>query len=203
MPRHRTIAITALATSLLALSACSRTVVERDLATDYDTSDAFQSVDFWHNLPGNSAVTNGEGLHGLILFADGQDPNTTYEERVDYLKALGWLPERFDEPAEMAMRRGTLAKGLVSALNIEGGVMYRLTGVARYANRELVFLNIMPAGTDYQVLNGYEYVGVISKAQDYELLQQGLKAENVPPSAEELEGGDAAEEAPPEPDDAG
>ena len=49
----------------------------------------------------------------------------------------------------------------------------------------------MPQGTELMVLNGYQYIGVISKAQDYELLRQGRSVKEVPPSAEELDARDA------------
>jgi len=189
-----------LATAALSMSACSRTLVEEPIATDYDRQSIVQSVDFWHELPQRSAVTNDEGLHGLILFADGDDPNETYDQRVDYLKALGWLDEDFDEPANLAMQRGTLAKALTHALEIEGGVMMQLTGKnTRYATRELVFLGIMPPGTEQRVLSGYQYVGVISEAQDYQLLREGASVRDVPPPADQLDApGDAtnADETP-------
>jgi len=57
----------------------------------------------------------------------------------------------------------------------------------RYATRELVYLGIMADGTDQQVLSGHDYVGVISKAQDYELFSQGTNVEDVPPSAADLD----------------
>lgn len=177
-----------LAPAVFSLSACSRTLVEEPIATDYDRENIVQSVDFWHELPRRSAVTNNEGLHGLILFADGDDPNETYAQRIDYFKALGWLDEDFDEPANLAMQRGTLARALANALEIKGGVMMRLTDKsARYATRELVFMGIMPPGTEQQVLSGYQYVGVISEAQDYQLLREGAEVRDVPPPAEELD----------------
>jgi len=193
-----------LATAALSMSACSRTLVEEPIATDYDRRDIVRSVDFWHELPRRSAVTNDEALHGLILFADGDDPNETYDQRAEYLKALGWLAGGFDEPANLAMQRGTLAKALTHALEIEGGVMMQLTGKsARYATRELVFLGIMPPGTEQQVLSGYQYVGVISEAQDYQLLREGANVREVPPPADQLDAPDDATNADEPPADGG
>lgn len=192
---QRTIALTgcSLLAGVLALGAgCARTTVGEPTDTSYDRSDIVESVDFWHKLTSRSAVTNDEGLHGLILFADDDDPNETYAQRVEYLKALGWLPEGFDEPGDLAMQRGTLAKALTHALEIEGGVMMGLTDRSpRYATRELVFLGIMPPGTEQQVLSGYQYVGVISEAQDYELLNAGENIRETPPAAEEIDARDA------------
>ena len=183
--------IVAFAVAGLALAACDRSRLSSPVITGYDRSSIVESVDFWHKLPERVAVTNDEGLHGLILFADGDDPNKTYAQRVEYLRALGWLRDGFDEPADLAMQRGTLAKGLAHALDIEGGVMMRLTDRnPRYSTRELIFMGLMPPGTEQQVLNGYQYIGVISEAQDYELLKQGENIQRVPPAAAELDEAD-------------
>ena len=52
---------------------------------------------------------------------------------------------------------------------VEGGVMMRISkGGSRYATRELVFLGILPQGsTENQSISGLDFVGVVSKAQDY------------------------------------
>lgn len=161
----------------LMLSACARTVVDRPQDTDFDPADQTASLDFWHELPGRSAVTNNEGLHGVLVFNGATDEFKSYDERVAHFKKAGWLRADFDEPANLAMQRGTLAKLLAHALDIDGGVMMQVTGKSpRYAMRELVYLNMMPPGTDQQVLSGQDYVAAISKAQDYALLRESKQA---------------------------
>jgi hypothetical protein len=151
---------------------CTRTTVTRPVEPYADASDEAQ-IDFWHTLPGVTAVSNNEGLHGVLLFADGQDPSGTYEARVASLKDRGWLEPGFDEPESLAMSRGTLAKALCHALEIKGGVMMGLTHKApRYAVRELVYMEIMAPSTENQVISGLDYIGVISKAQDYSTARQ-------------------------------
>lgn len=153
----------------VALAGCARTNVKQVQRTDYDPSDPTAELDFWHNLPGRSAVTNDEGLHGVLVFADGTDPTRTYADRVALLKERGWLPAGFDEEPNVAMQRGTLAKALAHALEIRGGVMMRVTDKSRrYSNRELVYMGLMAPGTEQQVMSGLDYIGVISKAQDYQ-----------------------------------
>ncbi|TVQ60742.1 MAG: hypothetical protein EA379_07530 [Phycisphaerales bacterium] len=161
-----------LAGAALALGACARTVVENRLETTYEPGDMTAELDFWHNLPGRSAVTNDEGLHGVLLFAKGEDTTGSYEARVERLKEMGWLPSGFDEPPDLAMQRGVLAKALAHMLDIEGGVMYSITNKhPRYATRELVYLGLLGHGTEQQVISGVDYVGAFSKAQDYMLLR--------------------------------
>lgn len=164
-------------------SGCSRTVLVKRQVIDYEPDDVSAELDFWHTLPDRSAVTNDEGLHGLLLFADGADPARSYEQRVTLLKSRGWLSSDFDEAGNMVMERGTLAKLLSHALEIDGGVMMRLTDKnRRYSTRELVYLGIMGAGTEQQALSGIDYIGVISKAQDWQTSQAASRVAASPPA---------------------
>jgi hypothetical protein len=164
------------------VAGCARTTVRQVEATDYDPNDENAELDFWHNLPGRSAVTNDEGLHGVLVFADGQDPTRSYSDRIALLKERGWITKGFDEPGTLAMQRGTLAKALCHVLEVKGGVMMRVTDKSpRYAARELMYLGILAPGTEQQVLSGLDYLGVISKAQDYQMLRDaGGTAPNRP-----------------------
>ncbi|HVZ93702.1 MAG TPA: hypothetical protein VG797_04250, partial [Phycisphaerales bacterium] len=120
-----------------------------------------------------SAVSNAEGMNGVMQFVPDSDKITTYDGRVQHFKDLGWLEEGFNEEPDLAMQRGTLSKILAHALDIDGGVMMRLTNKAgRYAQRELIYMQIMPASTPQQAIGGLEYIGVIQKAQDYKLLRE-------------------------------
>jgi len=177
---------------------CSRTVLVKRQVVDYEPDDVSAELDFWHTLPDRSAVTNDEGLHGLLLFADGSDPARSYEQRVTLLKTRGWLSSDFDEAGNMVMERGTLAKLLSHALEIDGGVMMRLTGKnRRYSTRELVYLGIMGAGTEQQALSGIDYIGVISKAQDWQTSQAASRDAGSQPAEPPQATG--AAEAQPEP----
>jgi hypothetical protein len=153
---------------LLLGSACARTQVDRPLGTEYPQGDAHGEMEFWHGMSEHSAITNDEALHALRILLDGSDPSASYEERVEHFVQSGDLAENFDEPADFAVQRGTVARILARALQIEGGVMMWLTdGHPRYANRELVVLGIMPPGSELMTLDGTDFLGVISRAEDY------------------------------------
>jgi hypothetical protein len=171
MPRPRSIPLLC---ALLAAAAsqhggCARTTVSKTLDTTYDATDITRDVAFWHRLPERSAITNDEGIHGLLGFILGDDPTKTYPERIKLAKEKALLPESFNEPYNATMTRGTLAFALARYIGVEGGVMMRVSGgSARYATRELTFLGILPDGsTENLSISGLDYVGVISKAQDY------------------------------------
>lgn len=136
------------------------------MTTGYDHSITTQRVAFWHALPGRSAITNDEGMHGVLLFAAGEDPTAAYDERLAYVQELGWLNGGFDEPADLAMQRGTLAQMLVRALEIDGGVMLALTRQhPRYATRELQYTGIYGVGGDLRAISGLEFLAIIARAE--------------------------------------
>ena len=174
--------------ALALLSGCARTVVVETQDTTYDPNDIDAQLDFWHEMPGRSAITNNEGVHGVILLIEGTDTTGSWENRLAYLDERGWLPETLrDDRPDVAMRRGVLASVLARALSIEGGVMYELTGASpRYAYRELVYQGLMPSGSDQMVLDGVDFLGVISKSEDRR--QASIRtAEQEARAAEELD----------------
>src|SRR6266567_4049925 len=100
-------------------------------------NDPQAQIDFWHTLPWRHAASNDEAFHAILLFADGQDGAKDYPGRVELLKKKRMLPGDFDERADQAVRRGTLAVALVRVLEIKGGVTMHVVGSQpRYAVRE-------------------------------------------------------------------
>ncbi len=166
---------------------CQRSKVAQTLETTIDTKSETSDLEFWHQLPGRSAVTNSEGLHGVLLLSEGGDPTASWDERLALVKERGWVAEDFSQAGDETINRGTLAKALCHALKIEGGVMMRLTRtMPRYALKELTHLRVMAASTENQIVNGLDYIGILSKAQDYAMMQETKQAKAAaPPPVEE------------------
>ncbi len=170
----QTIAVFAFAISF----GCARTTIDNALPPHYPPDDDTAALDFWHNLSERPAISNDEGLHGVLVLMAGHDPTSSYQERLELLRNEGWIPQAFDEPPHLAMQRGTLAKAIVQATGIEGGVMYTLTGARRYADRELVALQILPPGTELQAVSGADFLGIITRAQGNAMLR-GVEIGNM------------------------
>jgi hypothetical protein len=137
-------------------------------------NDPDSQLEFWHTLATRPVTSNDEAFHGLLLYADGQDPANDYPSRVKTLKTRKMLPVHFDRPADEAVQRGPLAVAICRALEIKGGVMMRLTGAERYAVRELQFLDLYPASGPNQTYSGSEFLGIIGRMEDF---QRGNPAE--------------------------
>ena len=113
-------------------------------------------------------MTNDEAFHALIIFAEEYDPGSDYADRVKWLKLRGYLSGGFDQNANGAVERGTVAQILAQILDIKGGLTMRLVGPhPRYATQELVFLGIMPPSSSQQGLPGIDFVGINAMAEKY------------------------------------
>jgi hypothetical protein len=179
---------------------CARSSVEGSLASPVLAGDVNAELDFWDALGERLLISNDEALHGLFLFADGQDPRRTYQERLDEARRRAWVASDFDEPGNLAMQRGAVARAICVQCKVEGGVMMRVAGpVPRYATRELQYLGLMGNGSEQQAISGREFMGMISKAQDYINTQAALAraATEIPPTATGAPGSPAS--APPVP----
>jgi hypothetical protein len=100
---------------------------------------------------------------------DGKDDAKSYEDRVANLRSRKMLPNGFDEPADLAVSRGTLAVAITRLISLKGGVTMRLLGpTPRYAVRELMFVGVYPTSSPNQTFSGAEYVGIIGRVEDYQ-----------------------------------
>ena len=182
---------------LFLVTGCGTAKVAQPLTAELASSDPAAQLEFWHTLNDRPITSNDEAFHGLLLFFDGQDPAESYEQRVQVLKSRRMLPQDFDQPADQAVQRGTLAVALTRGLNIEGGLMSRLTGNhPRYATREMVYHDLYPPSSPQQTFSGAEFLGVIGRAEDYQLGDpSNLPAENLPGEVDAPASGDPTDQS--------
>jgi hypothetical protein len=124
-------------------------------------------IEFWHALSDRPLASNDDAFHALLLYFDTRDDAADYNARVQTLKARKWLANDFNEPADRAVTRGTVAAALARALKFKGGVTMALLGPSpRYALRELQYRGLLPDSSPNQGFTGAELVGVIGKVED-------------------------------------
>ncbi|HEY1921339.1 MAG TPA: hypothetical protein VGG44_01130 [Tepidisphaeraceae bacterium] len=176
--RQTVVAIAAAACALAALAAgCQTAHITHSVVAKFPGDDTDSQLSFWHELAGHHLTSNDDAFHGILLDIDGHDKSTTYAQRVATLKSRGLLKDSFDEPADVAIERGTLATIVVKVLNIRGGwVMHVFGDTQRYSLRELVYLGIFPPSSPQQTFSGSEFVGVIGRIDD----SQAAVASNAP-----------------------
>jgi len=138
------------------------------LTADLGNNEPTARMEFWHTLYERPLTSNDEAFHGLLLSWEGNDPAADYAGRVRALKDRGWLAESFDEPADQAVSRGTVAVLLVQALELHGGLSMHLFGpVPRYAVRELHHEGIYPRSSPQQTFSGAQFVSLIGRLEDF------------------------------------
>ena len=151
------------------LGGCAPSVVEDPLSTNYSRESDDGDLDFWHDLAARDVVSNDEAFHALTMSIFPDETIESYEERVKLLKGKGMLPDWFNRPANEVVTRGILAQIIFMQLDVKGGMTIQLFGVTpRYALRELVYMEIMPASSKQQGISGVEFIGIITKAEDYQ-----------------------------------
>jgi hypothetical protein len=154
---------------LLALGGCQAAHVPDSAVGAFPGDDAAAQLDFWHDLAERHFTSNDDAFHGILLYLDNTDPSTSYGQRVATLRARGLLPAHFDEPADLAVERGTIAYAIVKTLHLHGGWVMHVFGPSpRYAVKELVNDDIFPPSSPQQTFSGSEFVGVIGKLEDYQ-----------------------------------
>lgn len=154
---------------MMALVGCSSAKVAEPLTQKISGNDMDAQMEFWHTLASRPLTSNDEAFHGLLLFLEGSDPATDYAGRLNALKSKGLLDAGFNQPADQAVQRGTLAVVLVRALKVKGGVMQRLTkDHPRYATRELMYMDLYPPSSPQQTFSGSEFLGIIGRIEDYQ-----------------------------------
>src|SRR5690242_10957237 len=169
-----------MALSLVMLVGCAAPRTGKPLAPAAASSEPDAQLEFWHSLADEPIATNDAAFHGLLLYLDQKDDAKDYASRVAALKQRKMLPGDFDEPAEAAVRRGTLAVAILKVVREKGGLTMRVLGpMPRYAVRELQFMGLYPPSTPNQSFSGNEFLGIIGKLEDY---QRG-DAANLPAAA--------------------
>jgi len=176
--KHIIAAIAAGTCALAMLAAGCQTAHEtHSVVAKFPGDDTDAQLSFWHELASHHLTSNDDAFHGILLDLDGHDKSANYAQRVTTLKSRGMLKASFDEPADTAIERGTMATIVVKVLGIHGGwAMHVFGDTQRYALRELVYLGIFPPSSPQQTFSGAEFVGVIGKIDD----SQVVVASNVP-----------------------
>jgi hypothetical protein len=122
-------------------------------------------MDFFDTMLKKHRCTIGEAVRGVCLLVNGSDPGKTFDERYEFLLQRQIVRPAWNLKSDDWIDRGTLAYMLIKAGGIKGGVNLRLLGSLglgdrRYAYRELIYLNLMETGCDYQYLTGPELITV-------------------------------------------
>jgi hypothetical protein len=154
---------------------CDRQMAQTSVTDRYPRPE--QELDHAESLESTAVVTNNDTLHGFIVFVSGEDPWTTYAQRVLDARARGWVPKDWNEPANESATVGRMASIASHIVEIRGGLSYTLLGpTPRYALRELMYQDILPPRTENQSLSGLEFTDFLNRLSRMSRLRAGTAA---------------------------
>jgi len=110
-----------LGTCVLLAIGCQTARVSEPVTAKLAANDEDTQLLFWHTLAERSLASNDDAFHGMLLYVDDKDDCADYNARVATLKGRGMLPADFNEPANAAVRRGTVAVMFARTLQLRGG----------------------------------------------------------------------------------
>ncbi len=94
------------------------------------------------------------------------------------MQSDGLVARQWQYAPERTLDRGAVGFMFCRACQIRSGVNWMLTGLGRYAWRELQFQRIAGGGGEYGLMSGGEFVGLLSRAEEY--LRRTGKTETPP-----------------------
>ena len=154
---------------------CDRQMAQTSVTDRYPRPE--QELDHAESLESAAVVTNNDMLHGFIVFANGEDRWTTYAQRVVDARARGWVPDDWREPANESATVGRMASIAARIVDVRGGLSFMLLGpTPRYALRELIYQDVLPARTENQSLSGLEFTDFLNRLSRMSRLREGTGA---------------------------
>jgi len=125
-----------------------------------------QSNDIVDELLMEDEASFGKTAYLVLVATNVVSELATIDDAVSELQTLGWKLDSKgnDEPVKL----GELSLMLMKSLDINGGIMYRITKNARYACRELSYLGLIIGNkSPYRTLSGEEALSLISRVIEW------------------------------------
>ncbi len=150
-----------------------------------EQADAGERVDIdtlvHEHLQRQPMVSVAEAYRAMLLLADGEDRFNSFEEREADLVRRGVVRPAWSLKREQAIDRGSVAYMVCRILKIRGGVNLQVLGSVgvgdrRYANRELVAMELLADGPEYRFIRGSELTDLVARADRY-MAEHGLYPE--------------------------
>lgn len=112
-------------------------------------------------------VTAEPACRAIYTLWKGDVFEGSYADLLAALRAGNVLPGGWNAEADAYLDRATVAVMLCRACEIRTGVNWLLTGLGRYAWRELIYHGIARGGSEWTLVSGGEFLGLLVRADDY------------------------------------
>lgn len=112
-------------------------------------------------------VTAEAAYRATYVLAKGEPFSGEFDELTQTLKAEKLIGGGWNYAAERYVTRADVGFLVCRACQIRTGVNWNLTGLGRYAWRELIFHNVAEGGDENHLISGGELVGILLRAEQY------------------------------------
>ncbi len=119
------------------------------------------------HISNQPCVSAEAGYRAVYVLAHGTLFDGDFEQLSSKLEGEEIVAPRWQHEPRRCLDRGTVAFMICRACHIRTGVNWWLTGLGRYALRELQYRRIAGAGSETGLMTGGEFVGTLLRAEDY------------------------------------
>jgi hypothetical protein len=123
-------------------------------------------------------VTADAGYRAAYALRHGESSEADFEELAAQLRQERIIGD-WDMPPNGLLDRSQVGYMIARAIDLKRGLNWQVTGLGRYAWRELSYLGIASASTDFGFVPGGEFLGILLRASDYQLQRRGSLTQRV------------------------
>ena len=112
-------------------------------------------------------ITAEPAYRAVYVLAKGDALEGEFDELSATLAADGLIGKSWDYAPQRCLTRADVGFMICRACRIRTGVNWTLTGLGRYAWRELIYHEIANGGDENRLMSGGEFVGILLRAEEY------------------------------------
>lgn len=154
----------AIAFSLLALVGCRQPSAAITTQPVIPQSSNAELVEYISDQPYVSAEAAGRTV---FVLATGNVFDGDYGTLQTAMRSNGLLPRGWRHGPGDYLTRDEASFLIAKAIHLRSGLNWRLTGLGRYAHRELIYRGIAHPGSGLKLLSGGEFLGMLERANEY------------------------------------
>jgi hypothetical protein len=121
-------------------------------------------VEYIGDLP---YVTAESAYRAIYILSKGEVFEGDYQALTAALVADRLIGQGWNYEADAFLDRAAVAYLVARACRIRTGLNWRLTGLGRYAHRELIYRGIAHPSGECSLISGGEFVGMLARAEEY------------------------------------
>ncbi len=121
-------------------------------------------VEYISDLP---YVTAESAYRAVHILSKGEVFQGDFGTLAAEMNTSGLIGNGWGHDADTFVDRAAVGHLVARACDIRTGLNWRLTGLGRYAHRELIYRGIAHPSGEYGLISGGEFLGVLARAEEY------------------------------------